>query len=338
MRLLPALLGFVVLLTANQGALSDTLRVGADEQYKQPSDALAAATDGDTIEIAEGEYFNCSRVTADHLTIIGLGAVATLSDATCDGKALLVIRSDAVTIRNITFARARVADGNGAGIRAEGRDLTIDRARFVNNQAAILAAASPHGTIVVTNSRFESNGNCFASGRCVGTIQVGELARLHVEKCVLTNPRGGMLIASGARRTELYSNTIEDGPEGRSSGLVQVSVGALVAEENRLRKTAPYQNRKAAIFMLPSGAPLGDLALRQNIYENGTGEASALLISYAGGDLAVAGNTIPPGDDEVSTDGIMRYRASLLYHASKDFALDTAQLLKWSVKVLLGRQ
>ena len=47
-----------------------------------------------------------------------------------------------ITIRNLTLTRARVADFNGAGIRAEGGDLTIEHVRFIDDQDGILAAPS----------------------------------------------------------------------------------------------------------------------------------------------------------------------------------------------------
>lgn len=316
---------------------AETLRVGPDERFKLPSEALKAATDGDTVEIVAGEYFDCSRVNADNLTIVGLGAGATFSDATCDGKAELVVRSNDVTIRNVNFIRARVPDGNGAGIRAEGRNLTIEKARFVNNQVGILAASSPHSVITIKNAVFDDNGACRPDGHCVDTLMVGDIARLHVEKSTLTGARGGMLITSSARRTELVGNTLNDGAKGHAGGLVQAAIGALVMEENILAKTTPYTNRRAAVFVLPSGAPLGELTLTRNQYTNNTGVASALLIDYSGAGVALTGNSISPGDDEISTDGIYRYQAGKAYHATKDAAIEAMHAAKRGIKILLGR-
>lgn len=318
-------------------ARADTLRVGEVQRYKTPSEALKAATDGDTVEIEEGEYYDCALVRADHLTIVGLGAGATFTDTTCVGKAELVVQSQDVTIKNITFTRARVQDGNGAGIRAEGRDLTLDGTHFINNQAAILAGDSPHSVITIRNSSFERNGTCDDPRHCIATLLVGQIARLHVEKSTLTNARGGLLVSSNARRTELYGNTIEDGPQGKSTGLVQVQIGALVMEDNKLEKTAPYANRAAAVFVLPADAPVGDLILNNNTYTDRTGANSAFLINYSQASPSVSGNVVPVGEEEISNDGIMRFHASTAYHATKDFLLDSARFMKRSVKILLGR-
>lgn len=318
-------------------SVADTLHVGPGSQYKAPSEAIQAATDGDTVEIEAGTYYDCTRVTADHLTIIGLGDGVTFSDTTCDGKAQLVVKSQDLTIKNVSFERARVADGNGAGIRAEGRDLTIEKARFSNNQSAILAAPSPHSVITIRNSTFENNGACIAEARCIATLAIGDIARLHVEKSTLTAARGGMLINSGARRTEIYSSTLSDGPEGKSSGLVQASIGSLVMEDNKLQKTAPYANRAAAVFVLPSDAPQGELVFNNNSYQDNTGRLSAFVINYSTVTPSVNGNVVPVGEEEISNDGIVRYHAGATYHAAKDKAMDAARLLKWGVKTLLGR-
>ena len=56
---------------------------------------------------------------------------------------------DNITIRNLTLQRARVPDKNGAGIRAEGKDLLVDGVKFINNQNGILAAPRPDGTITI---------------------------------------------------------------------------------------------------------------------------------------------------------------------------------------------
>ena len=61
------------------------------------------------------------------------------------GKALLITNGNNITIRNLTLQRARVPDQNGAGIRAQGNNLTIDHVRFLNNQDGILAADESQG-------------------------------------------------------------------------------------------------------------------------------------------------------------------------------------------------
>ena len=99
-------------------AWAKTLEVGPDQEFKAPSKAIAAAADGDVVEIApvKDGYFDCAVLRANHLTVEGKGADVVLTDKTCEGKAIFVTAGNDITIRNITFTRARVPDGNGAGI------------------------------------------------------------------------------------------------------------------------------------------------------------------------------------------------------------------------------
>src|SRR5262249_11139624 len=101
-------------------ACAKTLEVGPDKEFKGPSEAIAAAADGDVVEIApvKDGYFDCAVLRANHLTVEGNGPDVVLTDKTCQDKAIFVTTGHDITIRNITFTRARVPDGNGAGIRA----------------------------------------------------------------------------------------------------------------------------------------------------------------------------------------------------------------------------
>src|SRR6185437_13040013 len=137
-----------------------TLEVGPNHKFKVPSAAIAAASDGDVVDIApvKDGYFDCAVLRANHLTVEGRGSGVVLTDKTCQGKAIFVTVGNDITIRNITFARARVPDGNGAGIRAEGNNLTIEKSRFINNENGILAADAPNSTIRIFDSEFTRNG------------------------------------------------------------------------------------------------------------------------------------------------------------------------------------
>ena len=109
----------LAMVAASIGAQARTLDVGADREFKQPSAAIAAAKPGDVVSIQPGEYFDCAMVHTGNITIQGVGdpAKVLMTDKTCAGKGILVVDGDRDTIRNMTLTRARVPDGNGAGIR-----------------------------------------------------------------------------------------------------------------------------------------------------------------------------------------------------------------------------
>ena len=147
-------------LLAASPVVARTLEVGEGHQFKLPSEAIAAAKDGDTIAIYPGQYFDCAVVQQNNLVIEGKGAGVVLTDKPCGGKALLVTDGNNITIRNLTLQRARVPDENGAGIRAEGGDLTVESSRFLDNENGLLAADHPGAKIRIIDSEFIGNGKC----------------------------------------------------------------------------------------------------------------------------------------------------------------------------------
>ena len=198
-------LGFAIiaLLLAAAPAGARTIEVGLDRAIKLPSTALAGAGDGDTIAIDAGEYYDCLRVRVDGVTIEGRGTGAVLTDTTCDGKAIIVLAADRITLRNLTLQRARVPDGNGAGIRAEGKGLTVETVRFLNNQSGLIAGDVPESSIIIRDSIFEATGQCDAT-RCTPAIVVGAITRLRLEalfraaQCTSGNTNGKL--GSGSMR------------------------------------------------------------------------------------------------------------------------------------------
>jgi hypothetical protein len=284
-----------------------TLAVGADLDLKTPSAAARIAADGDTIEIAAGEYYDCAVWTAANLTIVGQDG-ATITDVACQGKALFVVAGHDVTIRNLTFARARVPDGNGAGIRAEGRNLTIEHSRFVNNEDGILAADMPDGTITIRGSEFIRNGKCDAV--CAHGVYANRLALLRIEQSSFSGTKAGDAIRSRALRTELIGNTIEDGKDGTAAYLVEIpNGGSLVMEDNSLEKASP--TARAAAVMLGSETrtqPSAELRFSRNRLVDDSGKLAVFVLNWSDGSPVFAGNTIPATVAEVSSTGSWWHR------------------------------
>jgi hypothetical protein len=250
-------------------ALAATLQVGPGRTYRTPSAAIAAAGNGDVIDIAPGTYFDCATVRQDNLTIQGSGSGAVLTDKTCGGKALLVIDGNDDTVRNLTLQRARVADGNGAGIRAEGGNLTVDGVRFVNNQDGILTAENPQATLRVVGSQFIDNGTCQAA--CAHAIYAGKIAALEVDGSQFIGTKEGHSIKSRALRTVVRGCVIEDGPLGTSSYLIDIpNGGTLIATGNRMEKGPKTGNQANAIMIGEEGVdqPTDEITVSHNFFKN----------------------------------------------------------------------
>lgn len=257
------------LIACASSASADTLEVGPGKAFTSLSAAVAAVQDGDRIVLSPGDYFECAIVTHNNVTLEGADGTATLTDKTCQGKAILVIAADNVTVRNLTLSRARVPDGNGAGIRAEGVNLTVDNVRFIDNQEGLLAGNNPASTILVKNSEFRGNGIC--NPDCSHAIYVNNLTLLRVEGSTFEDTHQGHHIKSRAARTEIVNNTITDGPQGTASYLIDIpNGGALVVSGNTLSKGPKAENHSAAISIGAEGVtnPTPEVIIEGNTFEN----------------------------------------------------------------------
>lgn len=297
----PALLA-AVLLVAPAGAA--TLQVGPGRAFDRPSAAAAAALDGDTIAIDPGDYYDCAVWSRSRLTIAGTGPGVLITDTACQGKALFITRGDDITIRNLGFARARVPDRNGAGIRAEGRNLTVESSRFIDNETGLLDGGRPDSTLRVIDCDFIGNG-VRAATTPSPALSAGAVALLHVQASRFAGNHGGVHILSGAGRTELRGNRIEDGEAGVRDALIVLSGGSLLMENNLLLRGPGAARINAA---LRAGGD-GDLALRGNTLVNASGRPAALLLDWTHGEASFAGNVLQPGDVERSTEGSWRHQA-----------------------------
>ena len=291
-RLLSALSALLLLSACAAGA--ETLQVGPGQRYKMPSQAIAAAQSGDTVAIAAGTYFDCAIVRQNNLTITGVGPKTVLTDKSCAGKALLVIDGNDVTVKNLTLQRARVPDGNGAGIRAEGGNLTVDGVRFFNNQDGILSAPNPKATIRILNSNFVENGGCPPGGSCAHGIYVNQVALLEVVHTRVYDTRQGHGIKSRARKTVVKDCTIEDGPNGTSSYQIDIpNGGTLIAEGNVMQKGPKSENHGTAIAIGEEGVnqPTQQIVVTGNTLINNSGHPTVFVRNITATPAQLSGNT-----------------------------------------------
>ncbi|MBV9251842.1 MAG: hypothetical protein JO227_21695 [Acetobacteraceae bacterium] len=267
MRFCIALL--LLLIFSGWTAIGRTLQVGPQRALKLASDAAAEARDGDTIVVDAGKYDDCAVWRANRLTIIGAGTGAVFLGKTCEGKAIFVVSGQDMHIQNVTFEHAAVPAHNGAGIRAEGGDLLVENCRFIDNEEGILSGPMPGVTIAIVSSEFNGNGNCIAA--CAHGIYAGKVGLLRVENSRFINTHQGHHVKSRALHTIIRGNTIEDGPEGNSSYLIDIPNGGdLLIERNALVKGPHTDNPAAAISLGAEGVsnPTRSLQIRNNTFAN----------------------------------------------------------------------
>ena len=262
-------------LQPSQGLPGDNpriIRVGPGRDFLTIHEAAAAVIPGQTVEIFQGRYSECAiwPSGANNITITGIGRVV-VSQTNCNDKALFVVRGDDVTVRNITFSRASVPDHNGAGIRAEGVNLTVEKSKFLNNENGILAGTVRDSTIIVRKSVFRGNGSCIAA--CAHGIYVDQIKRIRIEDCTFIGQQVGHHIKSRALRTEVVHNVIRDGKTGTASYLIDVPQGgSILITGNMLEKGPRASNRSVAISIGAESEkglnPAGEFDIEDNCFAN----------------------------------------------------------------------
>jgi hypothetical protein len=300
-----ALLAMAASLIGPTPAHTTTLQVGHGKLYTMPSQAAEKAKSGDHIEIAPGTYVDCAVWRADKLVIEGIGPGVVITDKTCLGEALFVILGNDTTVMNLTLQRARAPTKNGAGIRQEGRNLTVDGVIFLDNEDGILGAPSPQSTVIIRNSDFERNGTCAAA--CAHGIYFGDLALLRVERSRFFQNREGHHIKSRAARTEVIGCDIADGPNGTASYLIDIpNGGSVLVRDNKLEKGPKSGNPKTAIAIGEEGVthPTTEIVIENNTLQNNGDYLAALVwnetttaVTLTGNKLSGRATLLKSGDD-----------------------------------------
>jgi hypothetical protein len=301
---------------AGRGAASArVLMVGPGQEFAQPSDAARAVADGDEVRILAGTYYDCAVWRADHLVIAGAGAGTVMTDAACQGKANFVITGRDVTVRDLTFTRIRVNDANGAGIRSEGPDLLVERVRFDNDQAGVLAVNQPEGTIQILGCVFRNNGT-ITDARVPASVEVGALRRLVIRNSDFEPGRAGAAINSGADFTEIAGSRIaaSPSPPGSQKGATVQVAGGLLMVDSDVQATEVMSGSKAVVRALLGAEAEGDLTFRHNRLGGG----GLLLLNWSGRAAIMDGNHLGSDGESESSSGAWSYRARRAAHETYD--------------------
>ena len=314
------------------GTLAAVYLVGPDEALNAPSQAARVVKSGDTVLIKPkpGGYYDCAIWRADDLTIEGVGDDVRLTDMTCQGKAIFITAGNRIIVRNLTFARARVPDRNGAGIRAEGMDLRVEHSRFVNNESAILATNSARSHITLKDSQFTDNGSC-GPNRCSDAIAAGHIAELSVSDCHISGTRGGDAIRSLAEQTTLIANHIEDGQSGTAHFLVELPSGGSLDMRRNVLERGPRQSGQKAVVRIMQGvgaSAVASLALSANTVRNDTRAPLVFVVNWTRTTARMQENHLPSDVTPSSSSGYWWFLTKSAIHRSIALAHDGLAMAK----------
>lgn len=217
-RVFPSSCALGLCVAISQQARADVLSVGPQGKYAAPCAAFAAAADGDTIEIdGAGSYVgDVCGITKNQLTIRGTGGRAKIDAGgkNAQGKAIWVVQGADTTIENVELTGAAVPDLNGAGIRQEGKNLTVRGCFFHDNENGILAGDVADSEILIENSEFDHNG---AGDGFSHNLYINHVAKLTFRYNWSHRSVIGHLLKSRAAENYVLYNRITGESDGTSS-------------------------------------------------------------------------------------------------------------------------
>jgi hypothetical protein len=268
-------------------AVAATRQVGPGKPYAKPCAAFAAAQAGDTIEIdAAGNSSYAGDVCAigaSNLTIRGVNGRAHIAAAgrNAQGKATWVVQGSNIVIENVELSGAAVPDLNGAGIRAEGTNLTLRRCYFHDNQQGILGGA---GEVLIEHSEFAQNGNCIDPSGCAHNMYIsGSVTKFTLRYSYSHDATDGHLVKSRARENYILYNRLT-GESGSASYEINLpNAGTAYVIGNVIQQGSSTGN-SAILDYGSEGAtnPGSDLYVVNNTFVNNR-TAGGTFVSIAGG-------------------------------------------------------
>ena len=197
-------------------ATARTLEIGPGKTYTKPSAVVGLTKDGDTVLIAPGLYTgDVATWSANNLVLRATDKYAHLDAAgkNAAGKGTWVITGNNCKVENIEFSGAAVPDSNGAGIRQEGKNVTIRNCYFHDNENGILTDAG-NSNILIEYSEFSNNG--FGDGY-THNIYIGNVTSFTLQFCYTHNSKIGHNVKSRALKNSILYNRIMSETEGTTS-------------------------------------------------------------------------------------------------------------------------
>lgn len=226
--------------------------------FNRIADAVNAAHSGDTVLIHPGIYSEAAVITVDHLKVKGVPG-AEMRGVVAEGKAALVIKGDSVLIEGLECSGISLSSGNGACLRLEGKDTTINKVYFHDSDEGILGG---HGSVVIKNSRFERLG---ARGQAHGVYVTGDELSIRCSK-FLSSKGQGHEIKTRTAKTVIEDNTIAS-LNGHDSRLIDIANGGEVVIRRNLLEMGPnsVNSEIVGIGYEGTGFPKNSVLIEHNL-------------------------------------------------------------------------
>ena len=298
--------------STSQTASAATRSVGPGQAYATPCNAVAAAANGDIIEIAGGNTYTgdvCS-IVASNLTIRGVNGRPRIDAAgrNAGGKGIWVIIGNDIVIENVEMFGATVPDQNGAALRLEGTNFTLRGSFLHDNENGILSNTDINSNILIETTEFGHNG--FGTGY-THNLYIGQNASLTFRYNYSHDANVGHNLKSRAAVNTIsynrFSSTPPDQTGTTASGQPSYEIdlpnaGTSYVIGNVIEQPAANQNT-ALLAYGEEGAsnPGNDLYVINNTFLNDAANGTFLFIGGTVGTPALAQNNIFAGNGNFST-------------------------------------
>lgn len=270
------------------------IEVGKDKAVKSITEAARIAQDNSIIFIDAGTYRECAVWTQNNIAIHGLserGRQVIFEDITCDGKGIFVTKGRNISISNITFRNARVPHRNGAGIRAEGPNLTVKNSAFINNENGILTISRDGGRLLIEGSYFERNG-ASKTGQTHG-VYANTWSEVIIRDSTFLLTHIGHHVKSRAKLTVIEGSKFTDGPDGTASYHIDIPNGGdLVVRNSAFQKGPKTDNRTTAIALGFEGTKndTNSLIIENNSFRSDVGRPTSFVANRTQTPAKLKGN------------------------------------------------
>ncbi len=320
---------------------ANLLQVGPGRPYATLRAANLVATDGAVVEIDAGTYTDDVTVwRQNRVTLRGVGGRAHIKgnrvipyvsgEDRNNGMGLMVIRGTGISVENLEFSAARVADLNGAGIRNQGRDLSICNGYFHDNEDGFLGGA--YGTLLFEYSEFANNGSGDPGHNHNVYVDEGSAAgdRLIFRYNYSHHTLIGHTLKTRARENYVLYNRLMDEQTGTSSYGLDVPNGGLTFVIGNLLQQGPYTDNSAIVNYGTEGLSSGrthQLYLVNNTFVNDLGSGQFVQIQSGTSlvrtinNLFVGGGSVPSGTVVQATTNLTTNAPGFVNEGAYDYRL-----------------
>ena len=285
-------------------------RIGLGQTLKSIAAAAAIAEDGDVFEVESGDYLGDIAVwTQDNITLRAVGGRVRLiaNGMSAEGKGIWVVRGGRMQVQGFDFSGAQVSDKNGAGIRFEKGQLTLQDCSFTDNQNGILTGGNSQAELNIINCEFARNG--YGDGLS-HNLYVGGIARLTVTGSYFHHAKVGHLLKSRAAVNHIFYNRFTDEVGGTASYELEFPNGGVAYVVGNIIQQGSQTENPHLISFAAEGYkwPKNELYLVNNTLVDNRPQGGVFLRVKPGDTVVKAVNNLLVGKGTLDAGGPGDYR------------------------------